>query len=172
MKDLLNLRTLQLCCCRSASPGRVARLPQSAALLSLCVPQAGRLRDFVGDAKLCRKRLKRLISGGVALPSQRMEAHRIIVSSLLRSGADADEAQASAVQHHVNEWLALTAPEYMAGTLRECTHWLRDRLHLDRFRMALLEASVAAAARVPLFSHKFCVLPVPGMVQTRDGGGC
>ena len=101
--------------------------------------QVGRLRDFVGDNRLCRKRLKRLIREGVALPSQKLEAHRVIVSSLLRSGVDSDVEQAAAIQHHVEQWLALTPEQYMGRTLREVTQWLRDRLLLDTFRMHLLE---------------------------------
>lgn len=52
--------------------------------------QIGRLRDYVDDRPLTRKRLRRLIYKEVALPDMIMEAHRIIASSLLRSGYDTD----------------------------------------------------------------------------------
>jgi hypothetical protein len=101
--------------------------------------QVGRLRDFVSDNRLCRKRLNRLIDKEVALPSQRMEAHRIIAGNYLRAGMDADEEQAAHTAHHVRQWVSLTPPEHMSATLRVCTQWLRDRLHLDSVRMDLLE---------------------------------
>jgi hypothetical protein len=43
------------------------------------------------------------------------------------------------VRMHMEEWIALTPPEHMARTLHVATAWLRDRLHLDLYRMQLLE---------------------------------
>jgi hypothetical protein len=43
---------------------------------------------------------------------------------------------------HMEQWIALTPPEHMARTLQVATAWLRDRLHLDLYRMELLEVGV------------------------------
>ncbi len=43
------------------------------------------------------------------------------------------------VRYHIEEWLALTPPEHLPHTLHVATTWLRDRLHLDLYRMHLLE---------------------------------
>ena len=45
------------------------------------------------------------------------------------------------IKEHVEQWIALTPDEHKARTLQVATHWLRDRLHLDLYRMELLEVT-------------------------------
>ncbi len=111
--------------------------------------QIGRLRDSVDDRKLSRKRLRRLIEKEVALPFMLAEAHRIIASSLLRSGYDTDLEKCMEVRRHMEAWLDLTPVEQRAPVLFTCCQWLRDRLHLDAFRMHLLEVRGAGLHGCP-----------------------
>ncbi len=76
--------------------------------------QIGRLRDYVDDRPLTRKRLRRLLEREVALPDMRMEAHRIIASSLLRSGYDTD------VEKSVRGWRRGCGCGRRSFTLAEC----------------------------------------------------
>ncbi len=43
------------------------------------------------------------------------------------------------VRDHIEKWIELTPAEHRARTMQVATHWLRDRLHLDLYRMHLLE---------------------------------
>lgn len=48
---------------------------------------------------------------GISLPAQRMEAHRIIVSNILRRGDDDNTELAAQTQTHTQHWLSLVSDE-------------------------------------------------------------
>ena len=76
--------------------------------------QIGRLRDYADDKPLCRKRLRRLIEREVALPDMLMEAHRIIASSLLRSGFDTDVEKSVRVSQRIWGRICMAVQSYGA----------------------------------------------------------